>query len=127
MTRNVTAFGRDLTLASWAKQGVEDSSLITHAGPAAAAELAQQKRERESRSLRGRGRGKGGTAPMNGPGRIQARRDFLAKQARFLGIPLLLLPNGMELSLINRSGWLRRYVPFPLCLLLAYPLLTADE
>lgn len=120
MTRNVTAFGRDLASASWAQQGVEDSSLITRAGPAAAAELALQKREREACRLRGgsRGRGRGGgMGPQNGLGRVQARRDFLAKQARFLRIPLLLLPNGMELAVINRSGWLRRYVPFPFGLL----------
>lgn len=115
MTRQATSVGRELAQATWARQGVEDSALVTHAGPAAAAELALQKREREQRlSQRGGhtgqglgGRG-GGASSGSTTSRIQARRDFLAKQARFLRIPLLLLPIGMDMAMKNRSGWLRR-------------------
>lgn len=113
MTRQVTSVGRELAQAGWARQGVEDSALVTHAGPAAAAELAMQKREREQRFSQRGGRPRGGRGGRVGaavPTRVQARRDFFAKQARFLRIPLLLLPLGMEQAMTNRSGWMRKYV-----------------
>lgn len=120
ITRKVTSVGRDLAQATWARPGIEQSELVTQAGPAAASELALQKREHEARAQRNqlaRGRGRGGMkAGIGGDAlvsRVQARRDFLAKQARYLRIPLLLLPTGMEQAMKNRTGWVRRYVTPP--------------
>ena len=119
MTRQVSEIGRTLNSESWSAPAIKESRLQTHAGPAAAAELALQMQEREDREnsrrgkpFNGRGKGKGKeNATDEGPlSRDAERRQLLAKQARYLRVPLFLLPEGMNMARDNRSRWLRRSV-----------------
>ncbi|KDN42413.1 hypothetical protein K437DRAFT_275180 [Tilletiaria anomala UBC 951] len=120
MSRNVSSIGRALASEQWADGAIKASKLQTHAGPAAAAELALSQKEAEERLLQmqqqqdrrgAKGKRKlGDGAGLNGKRltRNQERRELLAKQCRYLRLPILFLPEGMGLAKSNRSTWLRR-------------------
>lgn len=116
MSRTVAAVGKQLSAQDWADAGLKESMLVTHAGPAAEAELSLAKQEAEEREAHRKSKWGGGGGQSKGKGRAnetpssrdEARRELLMKQARYKRLSLVLLPTGMHLAKLNRSCWLRK-------------------
>ena len=115
MSRTVADFGKQLSAQDWADADLKESKLVTHAGPAAEAELSLAKQEAEEREAHrkskwgGGGQSKGKARAIETPtSRDEARRELLIKQARYKRVSLVLLPTGMHLAKLNRSCWLRK-------------------